>query len=254
MPGWESNPPGGLILRNLLIPRNDKIEKNCKDAELRYTPGTRNDSRDSSACGVRANRSMRLACHRPGHLHGQQVHRLRMPLTQQPLAILPRPRKFLNGVYSMRPRHARRRRARLQRLVNDPPLLRHTPEAPLPRLTGPHLDRSFRSVHVSPSWTLPVVPTRAHLPHSLTRRPGVQTVRLRRNIMYVVLLSVIWERTRSTSPSRRQPANTRFFRWRLSGPGRAPTKNGTPRRSGIASSLCRIRGRCQSARFMDASA
>ena len=39
----ESNPSAELILRNLLILRNDKIEKNCKNAEPRYTARTRND-------------------------------------------------------------------------------------------------------------------------------------------------------------------------------------------------------------------
>src|SRR6266446_5457710 len=43
-PGWESNPLGGLILRKLLILRNSKMEKNCKNAEVRYTAGTRPDS------------------------------------------------------------------------------------------------------------------------------------------------------------------------------------------------------------------
>ena len=57
-------------------------------------------------------------------------------------------------------------------------------------------------------------------------------------------LSGISARTRSTSPSRRQTASTRFFRWRRSGPGRVPTKNGIPRRSGIASSLYGIKPGC----------
>src|SRR6266481_6902321 len=30
-PGWESNPSGGLMLRNLLIPRNSITEKNHKN-------------------------------------------------------------------------------------------------------------------------------------------------------------------------------------------------------------------------------
>ena len=42
---WESNPSGGLILRKLLTPRNNKMEKNHKNAEVRYTTGTRNDRR-----------------------------------------------------------------------------------------------------------------------------------------------------------------------------------------------------------------
>jgi hypothetical protein len=42
---WESNPSGGLILRKLLIPRNNKMEENHKNAEVRYTTGTRNDRR-----------------------------------------------------------------------------------------------------------------------------------------------------------------------------------------------------------------
>jgi hypothetical protein len=42
-PRWESNPSGRLIPRNLLILRNDKMEKNCKNAEPRYLPGIRND-------------------------------------------------------------------------------------------------------------------------------------------------------------------------------------------------------------------
>jgi hypothetical protein len=41
VPGWESNPSGGLILRNLLILRKSKTEKNRKNAEVRYTAGTR---------------------------------------------------------------------------------------------------------------------------------------------------------------------------------------------------------------------
>ena len=41
--GLESNPSGGLILRKLLILQNDRIEKNCKNAEPRYTAGTWND-------------------------------------------------------------------------------------------------------------------------------------------------------------------------------------------------------------------
>src|SRR5713101_2432648 len=43
--GWESNPSGGLILRKLLILRNSKMEKNHKNAEVRYTAGTRNNRR-----------------------------------------------------------------------------------------------------------------------------------------------------------------------------------------------------------------
>src|SRR5258708_40325270 len=43
--GWESNAPGGLILRKLLILRNGKMEKNHKSAEVRYTAGTRNGVR-----------------------------------------------------------------------------------------------------------------------------------------------------------------------------------------------------------------
>ena len=42
-PGWESNPSGALILRNLLILRKSKTEKNDKNAEVRYTTGTRPD-------------------------------------------------------------------------------------------------------------------------------------------------------------------------------------------------------------------
>src|SRR5271163_4992046 len=41
-PGWESNPSGGLILRNLLILGNAKMERSCKNAEPRYTTGTWN--------------------------------------------------------------------------------------------------------------------------------------------------------------------------------------------------------------------
>src|SRR5712664_658652 len=44
-PGWESNPPRGLILRKLLILQNGKMEKNHKNAEVRYTAGTRNGVR-----------------------------------------------------------------------------------------------------------------------------------------------------------------------------------------------------------------
>ena len=40
--GW-SRTPGGLILRNLLILRKSKTEKNHKNAGVRYTAGTRND-------------------------------------------------------------------------------------------------------------------------------------------------------------------------------------------------------------------
>src|SRR5229473_854503 len=42
-PGSESNPSGGLILCKFLILRNDKIVKNHKNAQARYTAGTRND-------------------------------------------------------------------------------------------------------------------------------------------------------------------------------------------------------------------
>jgi hypothetical protein len=42
-PGWESNPSGELILRKLLILRNGKMEKHNKNAEVRYTAGTRKD-------------------------------------------------------------------------------------------------------------------------------------------------------------------------------------------------------------------
>ena len=41
--GLESNPSGGLILRKLLILQNSKMGKNCKNAEVRYTAGTRPD-------------------------------------------------------------------------------------------------------------------------------------------------------------------------------------------------------------------
>src|SRR5439155_9929066 len=44
-PGLDSNPSGGLMLRKLLILRNSKMEKNHKNAEVRYTAGTRNDRR-----------------------------------------------------------------------------------------------------------------------------------------------------------------------------------------------------------------
>jgi hypothetical protein len=37
VPGVGVEPLGGLILRNLLILRNDKMEKNCKNAGVRYT-------------------------------------------------------------------------------------------------------------------------------------------------------------------------------------------------------------------------
>ena len=37
----ESNPSGGLILRNLLILRNSKTEKNHRNAKVGYTAGTR---------------------------------------------------------------------------------------------------------------------------------------------------------------------------------------------------------------------
>jgi hypothetical protein len=55
--------------------------------------------------------------------------------------------------------------------------------------------------------------------------------------------SVISARTRSTLRLRsgstgrceRKTAGSRFCRWRPSGPGKVPTKNGTPIRSGIAS-------------------
>src|SRR6267142_4911748 len=49
-PGWESNPSGGLILRKLLILRNSKMEKNHKNAEVRYTAGTRNGRKDLAEC------------------------------------------------------------------------------------------------------------------------------------------------------------------------------------------------------------
>ena len=45
-PGWESNSSGGLILRKLLILRNSQTAKNPKNAEARYTEGTR-----ESRCG-----------------------------------------------------------------------------------------------------------------------------------------------------------------------------------------------------------
>jgi hypothetical protein len=44
--GWSRTPRGGLILRKLLIPRNSKLEKNHKNAEVRYTSGTRNGKKD----------------------------------------------------------------------------------------------------------------------------------------------------------------------------------------------------------------
>src|SRR5260370_28501635 len=40
-PGWESNSSGGLILRKLLILRNSQTAKKHKNAEARYTEGTR---------------------------------------------------------------------------------------------------------------------------------------------------------------------------------------------------------------------
>ena len=43
-PGLDSNPSGGLILRNLLIPQKSKTERNHENAEVRYTAGTRPDS------------------------------------------------------------------------------------------------------------------------------------------------------------------------------------------------------------------
>ena len=94
-------------------------------------------------------------------MNRQQFRRLAIPIPQQPLAILTPPSKHLVGIYSMRPRHARYRRPRLQRLLDDPPLLRHTPKAPFLRLPAPHLYRLLRSVHLFPKWTLPSVPTKA---------------------------------------------------------------------------------------------
>jgi hypothetical protein len=57
-------------------------------------------------------RSIRFAGLRLTHMHWQQFNRLSIPLTQQPLAILSAPAKYLVGVYSVRPRHSRNRRAR----------------------------------------------------------------------------------------------------------------------------------------------
>jgi hypothetical protein len=37
--GWDSNPSGALMLRNLLNQRNRKTETNHKNAEVRYTLG-----------------------------------------------------------------------------------------------------------------------------------------------------------------------------------------------------------------------
>jgi site-specific recombinase XerD len=76
-------------------------------------------------------RSIHFAALRLTHMHRQQVHRPRIPLTQQPLAILPAPAKHLVGVYSVRQRHACHRCARLQSLFDDSALLFHWPTPPL---------------------------------------------------------------------------------------------------------------------------
>jgi hypothetical protein len=50
VPGVGVEPLGGLILRKLLILRNSKMEKNHKNAEVRYTAGTRNGRKDLAEC------------------------------------------------------------------------------------------------------------------------------------------------------------------------------------------------------------
>src|SRR6267378_403756 len=70
---------------------------------------------------------------------------LSVPLTQQPLAILPAPAEYLVGVYSVRQRHPRNRCARLQSLFDDPALLSHRPSSSL-RLSLN--DCSLQSVHL----------------------------------------------------------------------------------------------------------
>ena len=94
---------------------------------------------------------MRFAGRRLTYMHWQQFNRLSVPLTQQPLAILPTPAEYLVGVYSVRQRHPRNRCARLQSLFDDPALLPLRPPSSL-RLSLN--DCSLGSIHLFPKWTL----------------------------------------------------------------------------------------------------
>src|SRR5271163_2696132 len=108
-------------------------------------------------------------------MHRQQVHRLCLPIAQQPLPILTPPRKHLVGIHAVRPRHLGHRRPRLKRLFDDPPLLRN--RAPPARLSLN--DYPLRSVHLFPKWTLPDVPTWAIIPHFSHFSQSARTGRLR---------------------------------------------------------------------------
>ena len=114
--------------------------------------GKFNLDRAHNSCGdLTASRSIRFAGLRLTQMHWQQFNRLSVPLTQQPLAILPAPAEYLVGVYSVRQRYPRNRCARLQSLFDDPALLPHRPSSSL-RLSLN--DCSLQSVYLFPKWTL----------------------------------------------------------------------------------------------------
>jgi hypothetical protein len=112
-------------------------------------------------------RAMHFACPCSGNMQRQQVRRLAI-LAQQPLPILTSPRKHLVGIHSVRPADLGHRRAWLQRLLDNPPLLRHRP--PPARLSLN--DHPFRSVHVLSSGHFPMcsLGPSSFTQHNLSRR------------------------------------------------------------------------------------
>jgi len=115
-----------------------------------------------SAVG-RAGASRSLLYHRARYTNREQTRRLALLPLQPSLPIELTPAKHLVRVHSMRSRHARDRRARLKRLLDDPPLLLHCAESPL-RLFTSYLNGLLRSVHDSPSWTRSSHPQRSSSP------------------------------------------------------------------------------------------
>ena len=103
-------------------------------------------------------------------MHQQQGHRPSIPLTQQHLAIVPAPAKYLVGVYSVRS---------ATRATDAPGFkvcstIRHFSSTGQRRLC----DSLLTSVHLFPKWTLSYVSTSGHLPHQPTLRLRMLTERL----------------------------------------------------------------------------
>jgi hypothetical protein len=103
-----------------------------------------------------------------GHTRPKQTHRLCVPRTQQPSAVLSAPLKHLIRVHHMRPRHPRHRSPCRQRLFDSPPHLLYRPP---PSHWFPLKSRALRRVHESPQVDTSVSAYFGNHSHLLTLRP-----------------------------------------------------------------------------------